>query len=694
MPMETSAVGIRPVSRPSAPGNVDSVGRRGGEDTSAGFRPQTNVSIENAIEDMAGILSKISTAEMETVDKMPEDLQKVIENVMKQAFSFDETIGSGLGSTMESQRFSMEQLTSVARTLLQMSALAEKGYDVNFSDGLQKLLSNLKLAVTQEPGGQAFEPVLLLKAAFGLINGKEASDLPQALQQFLSSMQAGGGQSAAQPQTEAMAFLKSFVQYLMPRGEAAAQSMTQGQAQLGAQGQTTQGTSAQASAGGMAAAEGQAASGTPAAQGGAAATSQPQMAQGAQGQAALSGELQGQAAEGQASNTQGQAALQGQPAASGNPAEVQTILQGQASENTAASAQSQPQGAANAANASTTASAEGNADVPASPNPNGNPQVAQSRSGTAQAGETVASQMELTEQAGQNEQTAAGTGKANAQAQAASQEVRQASSQPAAQDAMQNMTMTAREAKEFLMSQPLQNTPEAMQMMKQLARFFLEQGDVSPKDAQALQAFADSGNSAIPTKEARQLETLLRVVQQNIPATVQQAAVQQNLPALPRLWAFMQLADLSTAKRLNTRQLKKAAKDVAEFVFSMRGSMEGDHAVQQGQRSMNFMMPLYLGENEKSYPAYIHVYDETQQDQETGLPKKETWLRLCVLTENLGAVELTCRVYEQQHLDMRIIFANQEASQEFRAFVPELRKSMRGSKLKLEDVAVGAPGNT
>ncbi|MDY3298739.1 MAG: flagellar hook-length control protein FliK, partial [Selenomonas sp.] len=191
---------------------------------------------------------------------------------------------------------------------------------------------------------------------------------------------------------------------------------------------------------------------------------------------------------------------------------------------------------------------------------------------------------------------------------------------------------------------------------------------------------------------SRQLETLLRLCQQNIPATVQQAALQNDIPELPRLWAFMQLSDLAVTKRLSGRQLKKAAKDIAEFIFSMRGSMEGEHAVQQGQRSMNFMMPMYLGENEKSYPAYIHVYDETQEDKETGIPKKETWLRLCVLTENLGAVELTCRVYEHEHLDMRIIFANQEASQEFRSYVPELRRSMRGSKLKLEDVAIGAPG--
>lgn len=706
MPMETSAVGIRPVNRPAAPGGVDGVGRRGGESASAGFRPQTNVSIENAIEDMAGILSKISTAEMENVEKMPADLQKVIENVMKQAFSFDETLGSGLGSTMESQRFSMEQLTSVARTLLQMGALAEKGYDVNISDGLQSLLTNLKAAVTQEPGGQALEPVLLLKAAFGLINGKEASSLPQTLQQFIASMQAGGGQGMAQQPTETMAFLQKLVQYFMPRGADAAM-LNAAQQAVQEQGQTAQGTMPQAMAGGQAAAEGQAANGQTALPGGAGTAAQAQTAAGAQnGQALPNGQsaLQGQpAAQGQAAEwMQGQAApqnavqqgqAQGQPAAmQGQPAEGQAAPQGQAAGTAAGQTGAQPaqgQGTANLAN--------GTGSTNASTMPNGanasNPSNTTSMTNAAN-GQTAPNPANTAEGnvASQEQHAGAEAGRADAQVkQQAAQAARQGT-QPTVQDPASTMTMTAREAKEFLMSQPIQNTQEAMQTMKQLARAFLQRGEISPADAQALQSFADSGNAALPPKEARQLETLLRVVQQNIPATIQQAAVQQNIPELPRLWAFMQLSDLAVTKRLSGRQLKKAAKDIAEFIFSMRGSMEGEHAVQQGQRSMNFMMPMYLGENEKSYPAYIHVYDETQEDKETGILKKETWLRLCVLTENLGAVELTCRVYEHEHLDMRIIFANQEASQEFRSYVPELRRSMRGSKLKLEDVAIGAPG--
>lgn len=682
MPIETSAVGVRPVARPQAPGAVDGVNRRDSESTPSGFRPQTNVSIENAVNDMAGILSKISTYEAENIEKMPQDLQKVIENVMRQAFSFDQTLAEGLGSTMESQRFSMEQLTTVARTLLQMSSLAEKGYDVNISDGLQTLLTNLKAAVTQEAGGSALEPVLLLKASFDLINGKDPADLPAALQQLIASMQTTMPSGGTQQTSDASQFLKQLVQYFMPRsettegqaqpqGQQAAQQgqASQGQAQPGTAGQMTQGQSAQQTAQGQTPQQGTLQQGQP-----------------AQGQAANG--QQGNTSANQPQNAQGQPAQgNAQPSAQGQPAQGQNApqTQGQQAQNGTAQqgAQSaQQQGQTTPGQAAQNGQQGGTfANQPQSTQ--GQPAQANAQ-GAAQGQQAAQGQNAANTQQGTQGQGTAQQG----QPQAAMQE----RTQMAQPQANQNLTMTAREAKEQMMQQPMQNTPASMQTMKDLARLFLQKGNLSQADAQQLQNFIDNQGQTLPTKESRQLETLLRLCQQNIPATVQQAALQHDMPELPRIWAFMQLCDLSVAKKLNARQLKKAGKDVAELVFSMRGSMEGDHAIQPGQRSMNFMMPLYLGENEKSYPAYIHVYDETKPDKETGALKKETWLRLCVLTENLGAVELTCRVYEHEHLDMRLFFADRETAAQFRDHIPELRRSMRGSKLHLEDVAIGAPG--
>ena len=96
--------------------------------------------------------------------------------------------------------------------------------------------------------------------------------------------------------------------------------------------------------------------------------------------------------------------------------------------------------------------------------------------------------------------------------------------------------------------------------------------------------------------------------------------------------------------------------------------------------------------DDSTYPSYIHVYDEKQPDPETGELKKETWLRLCVLTDNIGAVEITCRVYQENQLDMRVFFSNQESAELFRQQAKTLRDSLKDSALKLNDFKIGAAG--
>ena len=247
------------------------------------------------------------------------------------------------------------------------------------------------------------------------------------------------------------------------------------------------------------------------------------------------------------------------------------------------------------------------------------------------------------------------------------------------------------QAKNQLLNQVMENTPQTMNALRDLAQLLLKDGNVNQKDALLLQSFVNGKEALLSAKEAQQLQQMIRLCQANIPATVQQAALQQNIPDLPRLWAFMQLCDMAYTRNMTARQLKKAGKDVAAFVLSMRNSMEGDNSIVPGQRSLNFMMPMYMGE-ESTYPAYIHVYDEKQPDPETGEMKKETWLRLCVLTDNIGAVELTCRVYQENQLDMRLFFSSTETANEFRAEAEALRESLKDSKLKLKDIKIGAVG--
>lgn len=675
MPVENSMnIGIRPASPAQKAGATEGVQRRGdGSGASQAFSPKTNVSIQNAVNDMAGILAKISTNQSESVEAMPETIQKLVQNVMKEAFSLEETLAQGLGSTLESQRFSLDQLTSLSRMLSQLGTLAEKNMPAGASAELQTLLTNLKASVNAE--GAGLEPVLLTKAAFELLDGKSASELPQQLQQLLAALQPQGHTTSYPTESSSsLGFLKQLVEYMMPRpaATAVASNAQAGSAQQGSVVQT-----------GNAMQPGNAASAT------------VQTAQAGQNLANAGGQT---VATGQ---TGAQAGANAMPTGSAQVAQAggqQTALGQMGTQ----SANGQTV-AASGANAASIASGASQSPVAANATPQfSGTAVGQQATGqaatTPTAGATVTAQTSgqvVAQSSGQTTVAASGQ-------QVAGQSVASSQAQggPAGASAPQvtaqlGSAQTARQTKQELMSQTIENTPAAMEAMRGAAAQLLQAGgtSISEGDALLLQSFINGKEQLLNAKETRELQQLVRLCQQNIPATVQQAAQQHNLPDLPRLWAFMQLCDMAGAdtKKMNARTLKKAGKDIASFVIGMRASLTGDNTTAvQGQRSLNFMMPMYM--DDVTYPAYIHVYDEEKQDELTGEIKKETWLRLCVLTDNIGAVELTCRVYGEQ-LDMRVVFSDSDAAKDFRENAAELKAELKDSRLKLNDFKIGAPGN-
>ena len=249
-------------------------------------------------------------------------------------------------------------------------------------------------------------------------------------------------------------------------------------------------------------------------------------------------------------------------------------------------------------------------------------------------------------------------------------------------------------AKNLLLKQPMQNTQQTMDTMKSLAQFLMRNSEtMSPRESMLLQNFVNNSQKMFPETEARHLQNLLRLCQQNVPAVVQQAAVQHKLPDLPRLWAFMQLCDMANlSSQMTPRAFKKAGRSVSDFANIMRGFMGSDNSTVQNQRSFQMMLPLYLGGNETSYPTYLSVYDEDVEDPDTGVKKKETWLRICVLTDNIGAAELIFRVYEGNQLDMRFYFSQMEVAEDFRAYVSDLRGAIRETSFNIGEIRIGSIG--
>ena len=560
------------------------------------------------------------------------------------------------------------------------------------SDTMQALLTNLKNMVSSE-NNTAFEPVLLTKAAFELLDNKSFAELPKDVQQLLLALQPQGmAQPVMAGESSSMNFLKQLVQYFMPRPAAGGDVQTgtapQGNMPQGnmPQGQMPQGQGAM----------GQANPGQAMAQ---PATEQAQPAQtlGQSGQTAPAQSGQpGQNLTGQPLQP-GNNAPQGQTAPGQMPNQAQVSPQGaqaapeaQAPQGQNLTSQGQPltgqqqvAGQAGQAQGQTAMPGQAQQTVSGTQPMPGQQAANQTMAGqTANQGQSAAGKQ--VNAPGQNPAQQETAQTAHGQSSAMGQQAASAAEERPQQAAMQ-------QAKNQLLSQNMENTTQTMNALRDLAQLLLKDGNLTQKDALLMQSFVNGKEALLSAKETQQLQQLIRLCQANIPATVQQAALQQNIPDLPRLWAFMQLCDMSMTRNMTARQLKKAGKDVAMFVLSMRNSMEGDNSIVPGQRSLNFMLPMYMGE-ETTYPSYIHVYDEKRPDPETGELKKETWLRLCVLTDNIGAVELTCRVYNENQLDMRLFFSSSETANEFREQADALRGSLKDSALRLNELKIGAVG--
>ena len=703
MAMEANAANaagsLQRVQRPQTTGSADAVTRRGDGASSSPFTKETNVSIRNSIADLSSVLGKISQGQEDSVEVLPDHLQKVIRNVMESSFSLSATLEEGLGSTTESQRFSLEQLGTLSRMLTQLGTLAEKGVEVSgFSESMQTLLRNLKSLLTAQEGGSSLEPALLNKLSFQLLDTKALEDLPAALQQALTLLvqvqpQEGAGEASS------FDFLKSLVQYFMPRpGEEGALPTMPGQmmAEGGADAEADANLPMRdAGEGGAKAVQQEAAGQMPRPAGENPRTAQQEATQGnfpqsmpesdaAQGKSALQQSVHSDAAAQQ----------------SGKGAEAGLLSN---AEDGASEATQQQKGSSQGA----AAEGKGQADVPQEQNGVQQQKTSAQGGGAEGKGQPSEQMMRNVPQDGSSSEFAGS--RQDGQSANSQMTRRDGSPQNTAQEKTMQQgqspnnafaNMQQGEAKSATRQMPvMQNTPQLMQSLKDTAAFMLKNMPLTEKDAALLRDFVNNGQKLLPDKEAKQLQLLLRLSQNNVPAAVNQAAAQKNLGDLPRLWAFMQLCDMTAVKDMKEQQLKRAGKDVAEFAASMKRSMEGGSLFQTDgkgntHRSLNFMMPLYMGEGEKqSFPAYANVYNEEKYSPEDGRMHKETWLRLCVLTDHIGAVELTCQVYDAKSLNMRVLFSEPSAVEDFKAYIPEFRESFRTMTLELSDLKVSVAGS-
>ena len=654
-----AAPSIQPASR-SSETKTDkiAVSRDGG--SSSGFAKQTDVKFTNSVDNMSAVLEKISTAKLGNDNGLPQQLREMINNIVTKAFSLESSLGEGLGSAMASERYSVEQLTSLGRIFQQLGNMAEANAVAGqvsgettagqLSEALQTMMANVKtLLANNALGGNTadLELVQLTKLAFQVLNNGNTGNMPQKLEALLQML---AGQQMGQT----------------PAGGAASQTTdrlwqnTASQTVSSGNGVVSQTVSSDNGGISQAVSNGNGSVGQSHAQEGTVKQLVdllfPKMSANNSSQAPANPQpSQGQSA----SNTAGQ-----------NP-----------QMNTAGTAESATVGAkASQTNVSsetiikTGSQSTGQTNVVTSETP--------AKTGAQPAGENI-QQNQQNQQAGVSPKVLH---------QAAELENNPLFKQIFSRYGYSQETGVVRQPAQTAQQEipQLPNNQQVVDSFRNLAELLLKDSNLTAKDMALLKNFVNSSQTQLSQQDAKQLNLLLKMVQSNVPAAIQQAGQQPGMEGLPKLWAFLQLADLGSLKDLKAKDFKNANKEIKTVVSSLKSSISSEGSYQaDGQKSISFVMPLYIGEGGHSYPAYINLYDEPEHEDECGRKRKDTWFRVCVLTDNIGAVDIVCQLFEGNNLNLRINFSDNEIVKDFGEYLPDIRKALYDTSIHLNDLRVG-----
>ena len=661
-----AAPSIQPASR-SSETKTDkiAVSRDGG--SSSGFAKQTDVKFTNSVDNMSAVLEKISTAKLGNDNGLPQQLREMINNIVTKAFSLESSLGEGLGSAMASERYSVEQLTSLGRIFQQLGNMAEANAVAGqvsgettagqLSDALQTMMANVKtLLANNALGGNTadLELVQLTKLAFQVLNNGNTGNMPQkleALLQMLAGQQMGqtpeGGTAS---QTTDKLWQNTATQTVSSDNGLISQTASNGNGAVG-QSNAQEGTvkqlvdllfpklsdsnSSQANQNGIPGGDkGLLARQAVNAYNNIGSQAQVTSNTGSQAQATTNS----QSSQGQsASNTAGQ-----------NP-----------QLNTAGTTESATVGAKASQTNVSSETATKTGSQPVGENLQQNQQAGVSPKVLHQAAELENNPLfkQIFSRYGYSQET----GVVRQPTQTAQQEIPQ-----------------------------LPNNQQVVDSFRNLAELLLKDSNLTAKDMALLKNFVNSSQTQLSQQDAKQLNLLLKMVQSNVPAAIQQAGQQPGMEGLPKLWAFLQLADLGSLKDLKAKDFKNANKEIKTVVSSLKSSISSEGSYQaDGQKSISFVMPLYIGEGGHSYPAYINLYDEPEHEDECGRKRKDTWFRVCVLTDNIGAVDIVCQLFEGNNLNLRINFSDNEIVKDFGEYLPDIRKALYDTSIHLNDLRVG-----
>lgn len=568
----------------------------------SGALPQTDVTIKNAVGDLAGILSEITSTQNGNIEDMSPEIQKLVQQILQESFSVDKTLAQSLGDTLQARRYAFDQLASLGKMLSQLGELAENGSYTGLPDNVKTLLNNFRSVLTQN--NQYPSTVDLLKTAFNLLNDKAVADLPEPLQKLANIYLPNNDASATAKvgttngmqgnQNNNIQVLKNILNTFFTDDTARAYDNKN---------------------------------------------------------------VIGRQATPTSTEPSSQTTVLTPPLTAENKGGEQNVS---LKPNTNAGADTAAQqGATGAQEKSVAVAAKGS--VPESTAPTANIVAAQKKAVGNEAilPANAAKTAQNIVQQGQPSGVGTGTG-----------------------EPMASSSMLAAQLPDFI-----NNTAKSVGSLRDLGQLLLQNVELSAQDKLLLRNFVNDSQQLLSPKDAAQLQKVMQVVENNIPGIVLQAAAKHNMPNLAKLWAFVQLSDISTIDD-KAASLKQAGDNVSSFTKMMNNSFPTDSSAVLSQKSLDFILPVFLDE-QKSYPAYVNIYNEGHHNQETGEEQYETWFRVCCLTENVGAVEIVLRLYNKQQLNVRLSFSSKDTAVSFEDYLPKLRSYLHSTKLNLTELKIG-----
>ena len=614
----------------------------------------------NSVDNMSAVLEKISTAKLGNDNGLPQQLREMINNIVTKAFSLESSLGEGLGSAMASERYSVEQLTSLGRIFQQLGNMSEANAVAGqasgettagqLSDALQTMMANVKtLLANNALGGNTadLELVQLTKLAFQVLNNGNTGNMPQKLEALLQML---AGQQMGQ--TPAGGTASQTTDKLWQN--TASQTVSSGNGVVSQTVSSDNGGISQAVSNGN----------------GSVGQSHAQERTVKQLVDLLFPKL--------SANNSSQAPANPQPS------------QGQSASNTAG--QNPQMNTAGTAESATVGVKASQTNVSSETIiKTGSKSTGQTNVVTSETpAKTVA--QPAGENIQQNQQNQQAGVSPKVLHQAAELENNPLFKQIFSRYGYSQETGVVRQPAQTAQQEipQLPNNQQVVDSFRNLAELLLKDSNLTAKDMALLKNFVNSSQTQLSQQDAKQLNLLLKMVQSNVPAAIQQAGQQPGMEGLPKLWAFLQLADLGSLKDLKAKDFKNANKEIKTVVSSLKSSISSEGSYQaDGQKSISFVMPLYIGEGGHSYPAYINLYDEPEHEDECGRKRKDTWFRVCVLTDNIGAVDIVCQLFEGNNLNLRINFSDNEIVKDFGEYLPDIRKALYNTSIHLNDLRVG-----